>query len=215
MAKQETYLVFGATGLTGKHFIAKALADGNKVRVLVRNPAKLEVKDANLEVHTGTISNVTNLDELLSGVDYVVAMLGDAAAQNLENVNEKFVKQLVPAMRRHGVKRFLYQAGAFSKPAGRPLSPVIWLVKQIAAPGVYRGQHNDNAAVMEYLAKEAKDIEWMVHRAAIDSDEPSRGELVRSRSRLSRGTFVDCALYNYALLKDTTAIHTCDLSRYK
>jgi putative NADH-flavin reductase len=215
MAKQETYLVFGATGLTGKHFIAKALADGNKVHVLVRNPAKLEVKDANLEVHTGTISNVTNLDELLSGVDYVVAMLGDAAAQNLENVNEKFVKQLVPAMRRQGVKRFLYQAGAFSKPAGRPLSPLLWLIKNtLAAPATFRGQHRDNAAVMSYLANEAKDIEWMVHRAAINSDGPSRGQLVRSRSRLSVGTFADCADYNYRLLKDPTAIHTCDLSRY-
>jgi len=59
------------------------------------------------------------------------------------------------------------------------------------------------------------DIEWIVHRAAIRSNGPSKGVLKRSRTKLSVAPFVDCAAYNYATLLHPSAIHTCDLSRYE
>jgi nucleoside-diphosphate-sugar epimerase len=128
-----TYLVLGATGQTGAHFVRHCLAQGNRVRVLARDPGKIDIEDANLEIVQGSVSNVENLDHLLAGVTAVVAMLGDAAAQKSQNINADFVERLVPAMRRTGVKRFLYQAGAFSTPPDRPLSPVLWLIKHTIA----------------------------------------------------------------------------------
>ncbi len=78
----------------------------------------------------------------------------------------------------------------------------------------YLGQHRDNEAVMAYLALEAGDIEWIVHRAAIGSDGPSKGVLARSAERFSIATFRDCAAYNYRTVTDGSAIHSSDLSRY-
>lgn len=92
-----TFLVLGATGGTGKHFVTRTQKDGHKVRALVRNPAKLPMASSNLEVHEGSITDVTNLDALVKGVDFVVFMLGD---RQLQQINLAFVKQLVPAMRR-------------------------------------------------------------------------------------------------------------------
>ena len=215
MGLQKTFLVFGGTGQTGQHFVSLALKEGHKVKALARNPAKFTFKNPDLEVHPGAVSDIPILDELVQGADFVVSMLGDVELQKHTKINTAFVQNLVPAMRRHGVKRFLYQAGALSKPPNQQLPPVLWTIKNTLARG-YLGQHEDNEAVMEYLVKEADDLEWMVHRAGIGSNGPSKGVLQRSSSKPSIATFVDCAAYNYrAVVEDSSAIHTCDLSLYQ
>jgi uncharacterized protein len=214
MSQQQTFLVFGATGQTGQHFTALALEEGHRVRVLARDPAKMAAKHPDLEVRQGAVPGVPRLDELLEGVDFVVCMLGDRNRQKAEKVCAAFVRELVPAMRRAGVRRLLYQAGGLSKPPGRNLSPVLRVVRNTVARS-YLGQHRDNEAVMEYLTEEARDIEWMVHRAGIGSDGPSKGVLERSHRKVSIGTFRDVAAYNLRTVRDPSAVHTCDLSSYR
>jgi putative NADH-flavin reductase len=213
MNEQKVFLVFGATGQTGQHFVSLALSGGHKVRALARNPAKLSYSNPNLEVYQGSISDVVTLDELVKGVDFVICMLGDASLQKDNKINTDFVQNLIPAMRRHGVKRFLYQAGGLSKPPNKRLSPILRAIRLTLARG-YDGQHRDNEAVMEYLLHEATDIEWMVHRAGIGSNGPSKGTLQRSKKRISIATFIDCADYNYRTIMDASAIHTFDPSCY-
>ena len=212
MTRQSTYLVLGATGGTGKHFVAQALADGHKVRALARSTGKLAPAD-NLEVRQGSITDPVDTDRLVEGVDYVVSMLGDKALQKDAKIVTAFVTRLVPSMRRQGVKRFLYQAGGLSRPHGGHLPPLFWALRHTLARG-FIGQHRDNEAVMAYLALEARDIEWIVHRAGIGSDGPSKGVLTRSETKFSVATHVDCATYNYRTITDPAAIHTADLSYY-
>jgi putative NADH-flavin reductase len=214
MSPTKTFLVFGATGQTGKHFTALVLDEGHLVRALVRDPGKLGSASASVEVHQGSITDGPDLDGLVRGVDVVVCLLGDARLQRTQKINTAFVRDLVPAMRRHGVTRLLYQAGGLSAAPHRRLSPVLWAIRNTVARG-YIGQHEDNEAVMRYLADEAMDIEWIVHRAGIGSDGPSKGVLERSRRKVSIATFRDCASYSYALVSDPAAVHTCDLSAYR
>ena len=212
--KQSTFLVLGATGGTGQHFVPLALSGGHRVRALVRTPTKLLLQDPSLQVVQGSITEELDIDRLLGGVDIVISMLGDAATQKSVKINTAFVKKLVPAMRRQGVKRFLYQAGGLSRPYGGHLSPVLWTIRNTVARS-FIGQHEDNEAVMQVLAEEANDIEWMVHRAGIGGNGPSKGTLERSATKLSIATFKDCAAYNYRTVMDTNAIHTSDFSRYE
>lgn len=214
MTAKKTFLVFGATGQTGRHFTSLVLADGHRVRALVRNPAKLDSTSPNLEIHEGSITDGLDLDMLVDGVDAVVILLGDAQRQKTEKINTAFVRLLVPAMRRRGASKLLYQAGGLSAPPHRKLSPALWAIRNTVARS-HIGQHEDNEAVMRFLSDDAMDIEWMVHRAGIGSDGPSKGVLSRSTERVSIATFGDCASYNYRLLSDPTAIHTCDLSSYR
>lgn len=213
MTEQQTILVLGATGQTGQHFTRMALDAGHRVRALVRTPAKLRVDHRDLDVVQGSISDALDLDTLLDGVDAVAAMLGDRVAQQDRLVNAPFVRQLVPAMRRTGTRRFLYQAGGLSAVPGRRLAPPLRFVRRTIARS-YDGQHRDNEAVMRYLDAEARDIAWVVHRAGIGSDGASKGELRRSARWISIGTFVDCAAYTLRTLFDDSAVHTCDGSAY-
>ena len=213
MTHRQTFLVLGATGQTGQHFTRLALEAGHRLRALARTPGKLAIEHDDLEVVQGSLDDL-DLDALLEGVDAVVMMLGDAAAQRERQVNTTFVRSLVPAMRRSGTRRLLYQAGGLSAAPGKPLAPALRIVRSTIARA-YIGQHEDNEAVMRYLDQDARDIEWMVHRAGIGSDGPSKGELHRSPSIISIGTFVDCATYNLHMLSDDSAVHTCDGSRYR
>jgi nucleoside-diphosphate-sugar epimerase len=213
MQTQQTFLVFGGTGQTGRHFVRLALEQGHRVRVLARTPDKLAPRDG-LDVVAGSLDGPIDLDALLDGVDAVVAMIGDVVAQRDRKVNTAFVRQLVPAMRRKGVRRFLYQAGGLSAVPGRRLPLALRLVRATLARG-YDGQHQDNEAVMRYLDDEARDIEWMVHRAGIGSDGPSKGVLHRSATAISIGTFVDCAAFTLRTVLDDDAVHTFHCSTYR
>jgi len=212
---QSIFLVFGATGQTGQHFVSQALMDGHRVKALVRSPEKVAIQNPNLEVHQGSVSESGKVRDLVAGVDFVAAMIGDAKAQAEENINTTFVKQLVPAMRQHGVKRFLYQAGGFTKPYKASLPFTSRLLKNtlVRFSGLL-GQHRDNEGVLEFLIEDAADIEWIVHRASILSNGPSKGILKRSKTKFSLATFKDCAVYNYRTITDESAIHSYDLSYY-
>ncbi|WVR06771.1 hypothetical protein IAU60_003806 [Kwoniella sp. DSM 27419] len=221
MSQKHTFLVLGATGGTGRHFVRLALHDGHRVRALVRSPDKLEpgtVSNPQFELVKGSITDpgaCLDTDRLTSGVDYVICMVGDRTAQTTVKINTAFVKRLIPSMRRNGVTNLLYQAGGFSKPYQRELPWMIWILRHTIARS-YAGQHQDNEAVMEYLETEARDINWIVHRAAIGSDGPSKGTLERcTGSRPGIGTFGDCADYSYRIIMDKTAVHTSDLSSYR
>ena len=213
MAQSSTFLVFGATGGTGKHFVARVLSDGHRVKALVRDPTRLSTSHPNLEAHQGSIIDYQDLDSLVQGVDFVVVMLGDKEAQRTSKVNTTFMKKLVPAMRRNGVRRLLYQAGGLSRPYGGSLTLTLWVIRNTIARG-FNGQHEDNEAVMEYLFTEAHDIEWIVHRAGIYGDGESKGLLERSSTAFSIGNFRDCAEYSHRVIRDTEAIHTSDFSLY-
>lgn len=214
MTNRQSLLVLGGTGQTGQHFTRLALEAGHRLRVLARTPAKMTIDHHDLEVVQGALDDDLDLDALLDGVDAVVMMLGDVAAQRERQVNTAFVRELVPAMRRSGTRRLLYQAGGLSAAPGKRLAPALRIVRSTIARG-YIGQHEDNEAVMRYLDQDARDVDWVVHRAGIGSDGPSKGELHRSPSIISIGTFVDCATYNLRLLFDDAAVHTCDGSRYR
>ena len=214
MTAQQTFLVFGATGQTGQHFVSMALRDGQKVRVFARTPDKLRASSPDLEVYQGTITDPPDLGPLVDGVDAVVSMLGDAAAQRITPITAAFIGKLVPRMRERGVTRLLHQAGVLSAAPDRPLPLPLRIVRSTVGRS-YIGQHRDNEAVMRYLVDEAIDINWVVHRAAIRADGPSKGTLERSTTRTGIATFRDCAAYNLRLVSDDRAIHTCDGSAYR
>lgn len=106
------------------------------MRVIGRNPAKLTIRHPDLETVTGSVTENLELDAVMSGVDSVVSMLGDAQAQRTRTVNTDFVREVMPAMRRHGVSRFLYQAGGLSAAPDAPLPPALRLLRSTIARGL-------------------------------------------------------------------------------
>lgn len=65
MHSQPVFLVFGATGRTGRHFVSLALDRGHTVKALVRHPEDMKIVSPNLRLHKGSISDHDAFDDLL------------------------------------------------------------------------------------------------------------------------------------------------------
>ena len=118
--KQETIAIFGSTGKSGKEILAGALEKGYKVRLMVRNPAKLEnsiKNNADVTVFTGNISSKDAIRDTIQGSQYVISVVsGPLGKPDQFPVGEflAFTKTLVEIMKETPtVKVFLHQAGAF------------------------------------------------------------------------------------------------------
>lgn len=128
-----TILILGATGGTGRHFLTYALAQGHKVKVLVRDGKNLGLVGPNVQVIVGSITDFSDFSLLLEGVGAVVAMLGNAELQKREKINTQFIAKLIPAMRENGVKKFVYQAGGLTRKYDGSLPFASWVLRNTLA----------------------------------------------------------------------------------
>ncbi len=128
-------LVTGGTGFTGSHTVRALVAADNKVRLLVRDPAKVSTifdSDGFIpdDVVVGDMTDAAVVDDALAGCDGVVhaAALVDlrrAAAGLVEYTNARGVELVVGGAVRRGLPSIVYVSslGAFFTPGGPPLSP--------------------------------------------------------------------------------------------
>lgn len=102
--------LFGATGRVGGRFLEYALAAGHTVRALVRDPAKLAPRPG-LDIRKGDVLEPTNVARVIGGVDAVVSGLGGAGLEDPGEAQSQGMRNIVTAMRKHGVQRVLGVAG--------------------------------------------------------------------------------------------------------
>lgn len=105
-----TITLFGATGAVGKIILADALAAGHAVRAVVRDPRKLGVTHANLDVATAELTDDTALARAVRGADAIISGLG-LVGRDLDAVT-KGVARIVAAMERENVSRLVAISGA-------------------------------------------------------------------------------------------------------
>ena len=228
----KTFLVIGATGATGRHFLRQALDQGHHVRAIVRTPSKLPQdlrQHPHFTVIEGSFTEATILERAFQNtdtssrnckIDGVVCMAGDA--QNRTRFMTALVKEVVRCMRKYGVKRFLYQAGAFSqRPQPSVLSWPLCLGRCTIARllGIYE-MVLDNDGVIAYLDQEARDVQWTVTLPTVIVEAPTKGALVGlsgeapSTLFLTVITFEDLARFSLEAVQQQSTVHCCDYLVY-
>lgn len=116
-------LVTGATGLVGHHVVQRAIAEGNAVRVLVRNPAAARDFEAQgVEAMTGDLGDTSILPKVVTGVDAIVhcaAKVGDwGPVSDYRKVNVEGLRGLLDAALKAGhLKRFVHVSSLGVYPA--------------------------------------------------------------------------------------------------
>jgi uncharacterized protein YbjT (DUF2867 family) len=99
-------LVIGATGLTGTHLVQKLLARGDDVTALIRNPSSYGLKHDHLRVVQGEARDAESLERACAGQDAVLSAFGPRTFKK-DDLQEVFMKNLVAAMEKSGVKRLI------------------------------------------------------------------------------------------------------------
>ena len=110
-----TILVIGASGFVGRHLTRALLAEGNAVRCLARDPARVQDLAAlGGEVVTGDFSDPASLTRALDGVDAVYVSIHTLSPQPGSSVGRRFMEvelegleNIVTACRAQGLSRLI------------------------------------------------------------------------------------------------------------
>ena len=215
------YVVFGATGNTGKRVVPLLLAAGHSVRAFARSPGKLQVSHDRLQVVQGDVGDTEAVRAAIKGAQAVISLVGGPLGDKSFHggVLPPFIKAVHVGMREHGVKRLLVQTGAASVVRGEKFNFLKHvLVRQI--DGRKRGDHGchvDNDEAIRYLETSGGDIEWMVTRPPLIVAKPSEGKKVVALDVMPWPpvvTFEDLAAYTVSLVGDDKAVKTAQYCGY-
>ena len=112
--RSERVLVVGATGMLGAPVARRLLADGWRVRCLVRDPARARVKLGDgYEYVAGDVTVPSTLDNAFDGCDYVhLSLRGGNTLASYELQEVQGSAHCASAARRHGLRRITYLSGA-------------------------------------------------------------------------------------------------------
>ena len=163
-------LVLGATGPTGQQVLRQGLAQGHQLTAFVRNPSKLALSDARLQVLNGALpGDAGALESALRGQDAAICCLGLRNALKSGGLMVGAMRVLVPAMERAGVQRLMLMSsnGVGDTHARSPLLARI----------MYRLLLSDifaDKAAGEALVR-ASTLEWTIAYPTMLTDGPHTG----------------------------------------
>jgi dihydroflavonol-4-reductase len=109
-----TDIVTGANGYLGNVLVKKLLKRGHKVRAFIRNTANLEsLKDLDIELFTGDISELGSLLKAFEGADNVYHLAGKISLMPgdrslINKINYLSTKNVIQACRECKIKRLVY-----------------------------------------------------------------------------------------------------------
>jgi putative NADH-flavin reductase len=105
--------ILGSTGFVGKVLIKKAIAAGYQVKTLARDPEKLEEIKDKIEIITGSVFESSSVEAAIEGAEVVLSTIGPPQRNPGDPVQyEKAMKNIVFAMDKYGIKRYIHIGGA-------------------------------------------------------------------------------------------------------
>jgi uncharacterized protein YbjT (DUF2867 family) len=120
MEHSQKVLVVGATGGTGRATIDALLGRGHRVTAFSRHAESLEIDSDRLTRINGDATNPDDVDRAVAGHDAVIVTLGITenpfrvrlfgAAGTANDVRSAGTRNVIAAMRKHGVRRLVVQS---------------------------------------------------------------------------------------------------------
>ena len=104
-------VVFGASRGVGLKVVEQALDAGHIVTAFVRTPAQFTVQHPNLIVFQGDSMDAAAVEKAIAGQDAVISALGPTRPP-VPGMMETSAKNIVTAMKNHGVRRLVSTTGA-------------------------------------------------------------------------------------------------------
>ncbi|XP_025865797.2 flavin reductase (NADPH) [Vulpes vulpes] len=106
--------IFGATGRTGLTALAQAVQAGYEVTVLVRDASRLPPEGPQpAHVVVGDVLNAADVDKTVAGQDAVIVLLGTRNDLSPTTVMSEGTRNIVMAMKAHGVDKVVACTSAF------------------------------------------------------------------------------------------------------
>ena len=105
--------ILGSTGFVGRVLINKAVKAGYQVKTLARNPDELEEIKDKIEIIKGSVFKSSSIEAAIEGAEVVLSTIGPPQRNPGNPVQyEKAMKNIVSAMDKYGIKRYIHIGGA-------------------------------------------------------------------------------------------------------
>jgi len=189
-------VIFGATGRTGRHLVEQALGRGHEVTAFVRDPSKVRLFHERLSVVRGDVMEEGAVEEAISGQEAVVSAIGHARGAP-EDVQTRGTANIVKAMKRHGVGRFVSLTGAGVRAEGDE-PKVVDKVFGFLLKTLQRDVIEDAANHVEVVRKSG--LDWVIVRGPRLTEGEKKGEYrvgnvgKNSGTRISRADLAEFML---------------------
>lgn len=151
-------ILIGASGYVGSAIMKEALNRGMQVTAIVRHPEKITIKDANLTVKKGDVTDIDKIARLSKGADVIVSAYNPG--WNNPDIYEETLSvypKILEAVKKSGVPRFLMVGGAgtlFVEPGVRLIDS--GMIPETILPGV----KSLGEFYLNTLSKE-KEVDWV------------------------------------------------------
>lgn len=160
--------IFGATGSVGRHLVNEALASGDAVTAVVRDPGKLTTRHEKLRIVVADVMvDDHRLRDAVSGSDAVMIALGDGMRGAVRAAG---TRNIMAAMKDAGVIRLICQS---TLGAGDSFANLNWLWRFIFRVPLRR-------AMADHLAQEQhvrnSGLDWTIVRPAAFTDGHKTGQ---------------------------------------
>ncbi len=153
-------VVFGASRGTGLKVVEQALQAGHVVTAFVRTPSKMEIKHANLTLFQGDVLDAAAVEKAVARQEAVISTLGPTRPP-VPHMMETAAKNIVAAMKKHGVRRIVSTTGAgVRQPEDQPklMDHLIGALLNLLAKDVLL----DSAANVKVI--QSADLDWTIVR---------------------------------------------------
>ncbi len=160
--------IFGGTGRTGRILVERALARGDEVTMLARDPAKVDTQVAGLRVIQGDVRDAQCVEGVIQGTEAVISVMGPSSNQP-EYAVSKGIGNILKSMRKMGVNRLILSTGAgVGAPEDNPglFDRLMKIILKATARYVYEDLQKSIDLVRQ------SDLEWTVVRAPMLTNRP-------------------------------------------
>ena len=177
MEKAQKILVVGATGGTGRATIDALVRQGHQVTAFSRHAESLEIDSDGVTILNGDATNQDDVERAVAGHDAVIITLGITenpvrvrlfgAAKTPNDVRSVGTRNVIAAMRKHGVRRLVVQS---SYGVGETRGSLRWL-ERLFFSVLLKPQIADTE-VQEIEVRESG-VDWVLAQPVHLTDEDS------------------------------------------
>ncbi|MGB5284528.1 MAG: NAD(P)-binding oxidoreductase [Polyangiales bacterium] len=178
MEKAQNVLVVGATGGTGRATVEALLKRGHRVTAFSRHAESLEIDSDRVTLLNGDATRPDDVEQAVAGQDAVIVTLGITenpmrvrlfgAARTPDDVRSSGTRNVIAAMRKHGVRRLVVQS---SYGVGETRGSLRWIERLFF--GLLLKPQIADTEVQELVVRESG-VDWVlaqpVHLTDDDSD---------------------------------------------
>ena len=153
-------VVFGASRGVGREVVKQALEAGHTVTAFVRSPSTFSLQHPDLTLCQGDALDAVAVENAIAGQDAVISALGPTRPP-VPGMMETAAKNIVAAMKKHGVRRLISTTGAgVRQPEDKPklADYLIGFLLNLLAKSVVL----DSAANVKVIQN--SDLDWTVVR---------------------------------------------------